>query len=36
MAMLGQTVFSVDGGLSAAGYDPSTCRIDPAGARLLE
>ncbi|RXK48585.1 pantoate kinase [Halorientalis pallida] len=36
MAMLGKTVFSTDGGLSAAGYDPSTCRIDPTGARLLE
>ncbi|WP_299264245.1 pantoate kinase [Halorientalis sp.] len=36
MAMLGETVFSIDGGLSAAGYDPSTCRIDPTGARLLE
>ena len=36
MAMLGQTVFSIDGGLSAAGYDPATCRIDPTGARLLE
>ncbi|WP_424019864.1 pantoate kinase [Halorientalis pallida] len=36
MAMLGETVFSIDGGLSAAGYDPSTCRIDPTGARLLD
>jgi pantoate kinase len=35
MAMLGKTVFSIDGGLSAAGYDPSTCRIDPTGAQLL-
>jgi pantoate kinase len=36
MAMLGKTVFSIDGGLSAAGYDPSTCRIDPTGAQLLD
>jgi len=36
MAMLGKTVFSIDGGLSAAGYDPSTCRIDSTGARLLD
>ncbi|MFB6083186.1 MAG: pantoate kinase [Halorientalis sp.] len=36
MAMLGKTVFSIDGGLSTAGYDPATCRIDPTGARLLE
>jgi pantoate kinase len=35
MAMLGKTVFSIDGGLSAAGYDPSICRIDPTGAQLL-
>ncbi|SEN30012.1 pantothenate kinase [Halorientalis persicus] len=36
MAMLGKTVFSIDGGLSAAGYEPSTCRIDSTGARLLD
>ena len=36
MAMLGKTVFAIDGGLSAAGYDPSTCRIDPTGAQLLD
>ncbi|SDF20025.1 pantoate kinase [Halorientalis regularis] len=36
MAMLGKTVFSIDGGLSAAGYDPSICRIDPTGAQLLD
>ncbi len=36
MAMLGKTVFSIDGGLSAAGYDPSTCRIDPTGALLRD
>jgi len=35
MAMLGQTVFALGNGLSAAGYDAATCRIDPAGARLL-
>ena len=36
LTMLGKTVFSINGGLSAAGYDPSTCRIDPTGALLRE
>jgi pantoate kinase len=34
MAMLGETVFALGGGLSDAGYDPAVCRTDPAGARL--
>jgi len=36
MAMLGETVFALGTGLSEAGYDASTTRIDPAGASLLE
>lgn len=36
MAMLGRTVFAVDGGLSAAGYEPTRCRVDAAGGRLIE
>jgi len=36
MAMLGRTVFSVDGGLSAAGYDPAVCSVDAAGGRIIE
>jgi pantoate kinase len=36
MAMLGRTVFALDTGLSDAGYDPEVCRIDAAGARLVE
>jgi pantoate kinase len=36
MAMLGRTVFALGTGLSDAGYDPEVCRIDPAGARLVE
>jgi pantoate kinase len=35
MAMLGRTVFALGTGLSDAGYDPESCRIDAAGARLL-
>lgn len=35
MAMLGETVFAMGDGLSAAGYDPAVCRVDPAGATLL-
>ncbi|MFC6874426.1 pantoate kinase [Halobellus marinus] len=35
MAMLGETVFAFDGGLSAAGYDPEVCSVHPAGATLL-
>lgn len=33
MAMLGETVFALDDGLSAAGYDPTVCRITE-GARI--
>ena len=36
MAMLGRTVFALGTGLSDAGYDPETCRIDAAGARLVD
>ncbi|RLM71346.1 sugar kinase [Halorubrum sp. Atlit-8R] len=36
MAMLGRTVFALDTGLSDAGYDPEVCRIDAAGARLVD
>ncbi|MFB6128188.1 MAG: pantoate kinase [Halorhabdus sp.] len=36
MAMLGETVFALGEGLSAAGYDPQVCQIDPAGATLVE
>jgi len=35
MAMLGETVFATGEGLSAAGYDPAVCRVDPTGATLL-
>ncbi|MFC6961190.1 pantoate kinase [Halocatena marina] len=33
MAMLGETVFALDDGLSSAGYDPATCHI-ANGARI--
>ncbi|MGM0449009.1 MAG: pantoate kinase [Methanobacteriota archaeon] len=36
MAMLGRTVFALGAGLSDAGYDPESCRIDAAGARLVD
>lgn len=36
MAMLGQTVFALDTGLSDAGYDVHTCRTHHAGATLIE
>ena len=36
MAMLGRTVFALDTGLSDAGYDPEACRVDAAGARLVD
>ncbi|GAA0536552.1 sugar kinase [Halorubrum ejinorense] len=36
MAMLGRTVFALGSGLSDAGYEPEVCRIDAAGARLVE
>ena len=34
MAMLGETVFALDDGLSAAGYDADRCEISLAGAHL--
>ncbi|ELY95394.1 pantoate kinase [Natrialba taiwanensis] len=34
MAMLGETVFALGTGLSAAGYEPSVCATHPAGALL--
>ena len=36
MAMLGRTAFALGTGLSDAGYDPEVCRIDAAGARLVD
>jgi len=36
MAMLGNTVFATDTGLSAAGYAPQRCRTDACGARLVD
>ncbi|MDB2259543.1 pantoate kinase [Halorubrum ezzemoulense] len=36
MAMLGRTVFALGTRLSDAGYDPEACRIDAAGARLVD
>lgn len=35
MAMLGRTVFALDDGLTAAGYDPEICAVDVAGMRLV-
>lgn len=35
MAMLGQTVFALDSGLSEAGYDPAVCHTHAAGASIL-
>ena len=35
MAMLGRTVFALGTGLSDAGYDPTVCHTDSAGARLV-
>jgi pantoate kinase len=34
MAMLGETAFALDTGLSDAGYDPEVCAVHPAGAVL--
>ena len=34
MAMLGETVFALDDGLSAAGYDAERCDVSVAGAHL--
>lgn len=36
MAMLGQTVFALDSGLSDAGYDPAVCHTHAAGASILD
>jgi len=36
MGMLGETVFAVGDGLSAAGYDPAVCRTHPGGATLQD
>jgi len=36
MAMLGRTVFALGTGLSDAGYEPEACRVDAAGARLVD
>ncbi|MDL5361706.1 pantoate kinase [Halalkalicoccus sp. NIPERK01] len=36
MAMLGETVFALDTGLSDAGYDPSVCHTHAAGATILD
>ena len=36
MAMLGRTVFALDDGLSAAGYEPAVCGVDAAGGRIVE
>ena len=35
MAMLGETVIALGDGLTEAGYDPASCEIDHAGARLV-
>ena len=35
MAMLGETVFALDTGLSDAGYEPTTCTIHPPGAGIV-
>jgi pantoate kinase len=36
MAMLGETVFALDTGLSDAGYEPEVCRLHDAGATLVD
>jgi len=36
MAMLGRTVFATGTGLSDAGYEPTVCRVDAAGGRLVD
>lgn len=36
MAMLGETVFALDTGLSDAGYDPMACEVHDAGATPLD
>ena len=35
MAMLGETVFALDTGLTEAGYEPATCAIHPPGAGIV-
>ncbi|EMA54104.1 pantoate kinase [Halococcus thailandensis] len=35
MAMLGETVIALGDGLTRAGYEPASCEIDRAGARLV-
>ncbi|EMA55405.1 MULTISPECIES: pantoate kinase [Halococcus] len=35
MAMLGETVFALDTGLTDAGYEPATCTIHPPGAGIV-
>lgn len=35
MAMLGETVFALEHGLTDAGYEPAVCEIHPAGATLV-
>ncbi|PSQ64423.1 MAG: sugar kinase [Halobacteriales archaeon SW_9_67_24] len=35
MAMLGETVFALDTGLTEAGYEPATCAIHPSGAGIV-
>jgi pantoate kinase len=34
MAMLGETVFALDTGLTDAGYDPAVCEVHRGGAVL--
>ena len=36
MAMLGETVFALDSGLSEAGYEASSCHTHPAGATMVD
>ncbi|MFD1596006.1 sugar kinase, partial [Haloplanus litoreus] len=36
MAMLGETVFALETGLTDAGYDASVCRTCDAGAHLVD
>jgi pantoate kinase len=36
MAMLGRSVVALGDGLTAAGYDPTVCRVHPAGATLVD
>jgi pantoate kinase len=36
VAMLGETVFALDDGLTEAGYDATSCRVDTGGATLVD